>query len=112
MRYIYSRVSTDEQNVQQQSKYLADKYQHDAIVDEVFTGTTTERPKFIELLNTLKAGDTLIVYHVSRLGRKTSEVLEVVERLQKLEVSVIVDQLQGIDIIRDVGNLLSQCSMV
>jgi DNA invertase Pin-like site-specific DNA recombinase len=106
VRYIYSRVSTDKQNVQQQSKYLADKYEHDAIVDEVFTGTTTERPKFLELLNTLKAGDTLIVYHVSRLGRKTSEVLEVVEHLQKLEVSVIVDQLQGIDVTSGVGKLL------
>lgn len=106
MKYIYARVSTEEQNVQQQSQYLASKYDHDAIVEEFFTGTTTERPKFTELLGTLTSGDTLIVYHVSRLGRKTSEVLEVVERLQKRKVSVIVDQLQGIDVTSGVGKLL------
>jgi DNA invertase Pin-like site-specific DNA recombinase len=106
MKYIYSRVSTDEQNVKQQSAYLADKYEHDAIIEEVFTGKTTERPKFNELLKALKQNDTLIVFHVSRLGRKTSEVLEVVEKLQQLDVSVIVDQLQGIDITSGVGKLM------
>jgi DNA invertase Pin-like site-specific DNA recombinase len=106
MIYIYSRVSTAEQNIKQQSEFLANKYSHDAIVEEVFTGTTTERPKFNELLKSIKKKDTLIVYHVSRLGRKTSEVLEVVEKLQDLDVSVIVDQLQGIDITSGVGKLL------
>ena len=72
----------------------------------MFTGTTTERPKFDKLLNSLKSKDTLIVYHVSRLGRKTSEVLAVVERLQQLEVAVVVGQLQGIDIASGVGKLL------
>lgn len=106
MKYIYSRVSTDEQNVEQQSQYLAQKYDHDAIIQEKFGGTTTARPKFTKLLDTLSAGDTLIVYHVSRLGRKTSEVLEVVEKLQQLNVAIIVDQLNGIDITRGVGKLL------
>lgn len=106
MKYIYSRVSTDEQNAKQQSAYLGDKYEHDAIVEEVFTGKTTERPKFNELLQSLKQNDMLIVYHVSRLGRKTSEVLEVVEKLQRLDISVIVDQLQGIDITSGVGKLM------
>ena len=54
----------------------------------------------------MKSGDTLIVYHVSRLGRKTSEVLETVELLQEKGVSVFVDQLQGIDITSGVGKLL------
>ena len=54
----------------------------------------------------MKSGDTLIVYHVSRLGRKTSEVLETVELLQDKGVSVFVDQLQGIDITSGVGKLL------
>jgi len=106
MIYIYSRVSTTDQNATQQSQYLASKYEHDAIIEECFTGTTTERPKFRELLNNFRSGDTLIVYHVSRLGRKTSEVLEVVETLKQKSVSVFVDQLQGIDITSGVGKLL------
>ena len=106
MKYIYARVSTSEQNVEQQAQYLAERYEHDAIVTETFTGTTTERPKFQNLLKNLKDGDTLIVYHVSRLGRKTSEVLETVELLQQHGVAVFVDQLNGIDITAGVGKLL------
>jgi DNA invertase Pin-like site-specific DNA recombinase len=106
MRYIYARVSTEEQNVKQQADYLADKYEHDSVVQEKFTGTTTDRPKFQKLLKKLNRGDALIVYHVSRLGRKTSEVLEVVEQLQEQGVEVYVDQLQGIDITSGVGNLM------
>jgi len=106
MRYIYARVSTEEQNVKQQADYLADKYEHDSVVQEKFTGTTTDRPKFQKLLKKLNRGDALIVYHVSRLGRKTSEVLEVVEQLQEQGVEVYVDQLQGIDITSGVGKLM------
>lgn len=106
MKYIYARVSTEEQDVQQQADYLSTKYDHDCVISECFTGTTTDRPKFQRLLSELKSGDTLIVYHVSRLGRKTSEVLETVELLQEKGVSVFVDQLQGIDITSGVGKLL------
>ena len=106
MKYLYSRVSCCDQNVDQQSKYLAERYEHDVIVEDIFTGKTTNRPKFQELLDKLKSGDTLIVYHVSRLGRKTSEVLEAVEALQQRGVSVVVDQLQGADITSGVGKML------
>jgi DNA invertase Pin-like site-specific DNA recombinase len=106
MKYIYARVSTEEQDVQQQADYLSDKYDHDCVITESFTGTTTDRLKFQSLLSELKRGDTLIVYHVSRLGRKTSEVLDTVELLQEKGVSVFVDQLQGIDITSGVGKLL------
>tara|TARA_R110002049_G_C9144954_1_gene559878 strand:- start:2097 stop:2321 length:225 start_codon:yes stop_codon:yes gene_type:complete len=53
MRYIYARVSAEDQNVKQQADYLADKYEHDSVVQEKFTGTTTDRPKFQNLLKNL-----------------------------------------------------------
>ncbi len=106
MKYIYSRVSTSDQNVQQQSEFLAQRYEHDAVVEEVFTGTTTDRPKFTKLIQQLNRGDTLIVYHVSRLGRNTSEVLQTAEQLKDRGVSVYVDQLQGMEITQGVGKLL------
>ncbi len=106
MRYIYCRVSTGEQNIEQQVNYLQERYEHDAVVCETFTGTTTDRPKFNELLAKLESGDTLVVFHVSRLGRKTSEVLETVEKLQRKQVAVLVDQLQGIDITSGVGKMM------
>jgi DNA invertase Pin-like site-specific DNA recombinase len=47
---------------------LASKYEHDSVVREKFTGTSTDRPKFQKLIKKLKTGDAIIVYHVSRLG--------------------------------------------
>jgi DNA invertase Pin-like site-specific DNA recombinase len=109
MRYIYCRVSTSEQNIEQQVNYLKERYDHDAVVSDIFTGITTDRPKFNELLAKLESGDTLIVFHVSRLGRKTSEVLETVEKLQRKQVAVFVDQLQGIDITLKLAKCFLPC---
>ena len=75
--YIYARVSTVDQNSEQQAAFLETKYNSDLSVQETFTGTTTERPQFQKLLSKLVTGDTLIVKEVSRIGRNTAEVLEV-----------------------------------
>lgn len=104
--YIYSRVSTVDQNDEQQAQYLADKYQHDFIVTERFTGTTLERPKFIELLGKLTRGDILIVKEVSRLGRQTAEVLSLVQELQAKGVHITIDQLGGMDVTSPAGEMI------
>lgn len=104
--YIYSRVSTQEQNSEQQAQELARKHNHDFIVEEQFTGTTTDRPKFNKLLSQLKPLDTLIVYDVSRIGRNTSEVLEVAERLKNNSVRLLIDSLGGIDVTSSAGEMI------
>jgi len=104
--YIYARVSTQEQNVGQQADYLANKYKHDFSVEERFTGTTTDRPKFNKLIAKLKRGDTLIVKEVSRIGRKTTEVLKVTERLKTEGVHLVIDQLGGMDVTSPAGEMI------
>ncbi|MFL0809351.1 MAG: recombinase family protein [Agarilytica sp.] len=104
--YIYARVSTIEQNSEQQAQYLANRYIHDFIVEEKFSGTTTERPKFQSLLKKVRKGDTLIVKEVSRIGRKTSEVLEVAEQLKSKGVHLVVDQLGGVDVTSSAGEMI------
>ena len=103
--YIYSRTSTNEQNVNQQAEYLAEKHIHDFSVTEQFTGTTTERPKFQKLINQLTNGDKLIVREVSRIGRNTSEVLEIATRLKSKGVKLIIDNL-GVDLDTPAGELV------
>ncbi|WP_226663282.1 recombinase family protein [Microbulbifer aggregans] len=105
-KYIYARVSTEEQNADQQSAYLAEKYPHDLAVQEKFTGTTTDRPKFKELLSRLKRGDTLIVKEVSRIGRNTQEVLAVTEELKAAGVHLVIDQLGGMDVTSPAGEMI------
>jgi DNA invertase Pin-like site-specific DNA recombinase len=103
--YIYCRTSTNEQNVNQQAEYLANKHHHDYIVTEQFTGTTTDRPKFNKLINQLTNGDRLIVREVSRIGRNTSEVLEVAKQLKAKGVSLLIDNL-GVDIDTPAGQMV------
>jgi len=104
--YIYSRVSTVDQNSAQQAQYLSGKYPNDIIIEETFTGTTTNRPKFQKLLGSLSRGDTLIVKEVSRIGRNTAEVLEVAEALKANGVHLIIDQLGGMDVTSPSGELM------
>lgn len=103
--YIYTRVSTDEQNVQQQADFLSAKHNHDFIVSEKFTGTTLDRPKFDQLIKTLKNGDTLIVREVSRLGRNAAEVLTLCENLKDRGIRLIVDDL-NLDVTSPAGKLV------
>ena len=100
--YAYARVSTLDQNVDQQIAALQ-KYNPDFSVTEKFTGTTTDRPKFSNLIRKLKTGDALVVREVSRLGRKTSEVLALAEDLQDRNVKLIIDNLGELDVTSQAG---------
>jgi DNA invertase Pin-like site-specific DNA recombinase len=104
--YIYARVSTLEQHVEQQAEYLGEKYKHDRIIMESFTGKTLKRPEFANLIKTLKKGDTLIVKEVSRLGRKTSEVTTLIDKLKKRGVHLVIDNLGGVDVTSPSGKLI------
>ena len=103
--YAFARVSVSHQNVDQQIAELQ-KYNPDYCVTETFTGTTLDRPKFTELISKLTSGDTLVVREVSRLGRRTSEVLQLAEDLQDRGVKLIVDNLGQLDVTSHAGKLL------
>ncbi|MDT4879815.1 DNA-invertase hin [compost metagenome] len=74
-------------------------------MEENFTGTTTDRPKFKKLLADLKEGDSLIVREVSRLGRSSVEVLALAEDLKTRKVRLVIDNL-GIDITTPAGEMV------
>ena len=94
MIYGYCRVSSkgqlDNNSLEQQSKEILEKYEGSKIIQEQYTGTTTNRPKFEELINNLKENDTLVVTKLDRLARNTKEGIEIVEKLFEKGVSVHV----------------------
>jgi DNA invertase Pin-like site-specific DNA recombinase len=109
MKYGYARVSTAEQNVNQQVEKLITQYRIKSanIVQEVWTGTTTDRPALQRLINKkLKPGDTLHVFHISRLGRKASEVLQLVDDLKDRKIGLVVYELDSTDLTTPTGKLL------
>ena len=103
--YIYARVSAVTQDSEPQADYLKAKHAHDYVVEDTFTGTTTDRPKLNKLLSELKEGDSLIVREVSRLGRNSIEVLELAEKLKARKVRLVIDNL-GIDVTTPAGEMV------
>ncbi|MGR6906155.1 recombinase family protein [Lysinibacillus sp. BSL11] len=88
-KYGYGRVSTVNQDLEAQIQALQQE-SCEEIFTEKFTGTTTERPIFNDLLSRLKEGDTLVVTKLDRLARNTREGIEVIEKLFAKNVKVHV----------------------
>lgn len=101
---IYSRVSTDKQLNDNQVHVLKEKYPSAEVVEETASGAK-ERPKLNELCATLCAGDILIVFALDRLGRRTSEVLALVEQLTARGVTLISAR-EGADFSTACGKLI------
>ena len=94
MIYGYCRVSSkgqlDNNSFEQQETEILNKYENAVIIKEQFTGTTTDRPKFNELIDSLQDNDILVVSKLDRLARNTVEGIEIVEKLFNKRVSVHV----------------------
>ncbi|WP_445261732.1 MULTISPECIES: recombinase family protein [Pseudomonas aeruginosa group] len=67
-RIGYARVSTDDQNLdlQRDALHLAGVQ---SIYEETASGKTAGRPELDHCLKALRAGDTLVVWRLDRLGR-------------------------------------------
>ncbi|WP_413306011.1 recombinase family protein [Bacillus sp. 1P10SD] len=89
MKYGYCRVSTLGQDLNVQIERLQAEG-CDKIIEEKFTGTKLERPKFSKLVKELTEGDTLVVTKLDRLARNVREGIDVVEELFNKGVRVHV----------------------
>lgn len=78
----YARVSTQDQEVQLQLDALekAGCSKEHIFVDHV-SGSRAQRPGLETCLNTLKPGDTLLVWRLDRLGRSMPHLVSLVEDL-------------------------------
>jgi DNA invertase Pin-like site-specific DNA recombinase len=87
----YARVSSKDQNLDRQleslSKYVAER----DIFQEKASGKDLNRPELQTLLNhALRAGDTLYVCSLDRLGRNKDEIKQVLSDLRAKKVRVRV----------------------
>lgn len=105
-KYIYARTSTTDQNVNQQVTKLQEKHDDALVYKEQISGKSCDRPAFNELKEKVATGDSIIVLSVSRLGRNTMQVLEFIELMKHKKVSVVVDDLGGIDVTSSMGKLV------
>ena len=112
MIYGYARVSTktqahDGNSLESQIKQLEENGA-EKIYQDSFTGTKTDRPAFTELLNELKAGDTLIVTKLDRFARSMTQGSELVNELIEKGIKVnilnigIMDNTPSSKLIRNI----------
>lgn len=73
IEYGYCRISTPKQSLARQVKDIASIYPNATIVEEIFTGTSPNRPEWDKLKKKLRPGDTLICVEVSRFSRSEDD---------------------------------------
>ena len=100
----YARVSTEAQNLDRQLDAL-EKYGVDKIYNEKMTGTKRDRPELEKILERMTEGDTVVIESLSRLGRSTKDLIELVELFDKRGVH-LVSLKEQIDTTTSTGKLL------
>lgn len=97
MKLFYARVSTEEQNEERQIK-IAEEYgiERDNIYIDKQSGKDTNRKALNELLSFCRKGDIIYTESISRIARNTKDLLNIIEELNKKQVSFI-SQKESID---------------
>ena len=106
MVFGYARVSTamqarDGNSIEDQRTQLM-AAGCEEIIEETYTGKTTDRPKFNALLKRLKSCDTMIVCKLDRFARTTLEGIQTIQdlfdrgvKVNILNMGMIEDTLTG-----------------
>lgn len=104
MIFGYCRVSTEEQVLDRQLESLK-KYNCDEIFMEKITGTKANRPELNQLKEKVREEDIVVIESLSRLGRSTKNLLELVEYFKGKKVKLISTK-ENIDTESATGQLL------
>lgn len=87
MKIGYARVSTADQNLRMQVDALkAEGCKH--IYEEKISGSKTERKELQRMLETVRDGDTIVIWKLDRLGRSLKHLVELVSQLMEKGVGL------------------------
>jgi len=78
----YARVSTQDQNLELQTEALQ-KAGCKKIFEDRMSGNRAERPGLAQARESLRQGDTLVVWKLDRLGRSVKHLVDLVGELQQ-----------------------------
>ena len=100
----YARVSTPDQKLDLQidalKKIGCEKIYHDKI-----SGAKTKRPGLEKSLEIARAGDTLVIWRLDRLGRSLKDLIQIAETLKKRDIG-LKSLEEGIDTTTSTGQLM------
>ncbi len=88
MRVGYARVSTQEQTLDSQTDALDQAGCERTFTDKV-SGMKAHKPEFERMISYLRAGDTIVIWKLDRLGRSTRGLIELVETLSQKGIHLV-----------------------
>ncbi len=86
MKIGYARVSTSDQNIQSQVSLL-EQAGCEKIYTDFASGVREDRPGLIQMLETLRKGDTVLIYKTDRIFRSLRNMVNLIEKFNELGVS-------------------------
>jgi DNA invertase Pin-like site-specific DNA recombinase len=108
----YIRVSSEQQNLEQQKHLLLSYAQHQKLLIHKFieveaSSQKTQKERKIDiLLSNLHEGDSLLVSELSRLGRNMLEVLNIINSLAENHINIVFIRQPELSTNGSHGNLL------
>jgi DNA invertase Pin-like site-specific DNA recombinase len=86
----YARISTGDQKLDLQMDALTRfGVDRDQVYSDQASGSRFDRPGLKAAMKALRAGDTLVVWKLDRLGRSVIDVLEMVKRLHDRDIHLV-----------------------
>lgn len=103
----YARVSTDDrQDLALQTHALLEAgVPLELLFTDTVSGATADRPGLANLLNELRAGDTVLLWRLDRLGRSVRNLADLAHRLREAGVG-IRSLTDGVDTTTSSGRLI------
>ena len=96
MKVGYVRVSTAEQNTARQEVLMEQLGVEKIYIEKVSGKSTIGREKLKEMLEFIREGDVLVTESISRVARNTQDLLAIIDKLDKKDVTFI-SQKENID---------------
>lgn len=100
----YARISTSDQTTHLQEDSLK-AAGCERIFADTMSGSTTQRPGLDQTLGTLRAGDTLVIWKLDRLGRSLRHLVELAALLRENRIE-LRSLTEGIDTTTPGGQLV------
>jgi DNA invertase Pin-like site-specific DNA recombinase len=104
----YGRVSTTDQHPAAQHDALraAGVAAENIYIDNGVSGVKASRPQLDRLLGKLRAGDTLMVTKLDRLGRSVANLVELIARLEAIGADFVALDQPGMDTRTPMGRMI------
>lgn len=87
--YGYARISTGKQSIERQIRNIQQECPQAHIIQEVYTGTTSERKEWQKLMQVVQQGDTIIFDSVSRMSRNAEEGFQAYQELYSKGINLV-----------------------